>query len=209
METAKPEPQFLDLIETLSQFDSKILEVIKVVESTYQVFDELKKEWNFAAFELRESLAKSTHLRRKDFDFIVQGVFDFQDKREKEVRTNLYHYLDNQKEFSQSLKKLLIQVEKHKENQDVEDIQNETCIFVKLKEEFEIKEKIFKESIGQFKKEQEFIAEALQNFLKIQNITVKSFKETISNLLKSLVHEEKISDDKKEGEKEESLIKAA
>src|SRR3989338_3166333 len=120
MDPMSSQPQFLDLMETLSQFDSKILEVTKVVESSYQVFEELKKEWNLAAFELRENLAKSSSLRKKDFDFLVQGVFDFQEKREKEIRDKLYQYLDNQKEFSQSLKKLLIQVEQHKENKDIE-----------------------------------------------------------------------------------------
>ena len=91
------QPQFLDLIETLSQFDSKILEVTKVVESSYQVFEELKKEWNLAAIELRENLAQSSSLRKKDFDLLVQGFFDFQEKREKEIRAKLYQYLYCQK----------------------------------------------------------------------------------------------------------------
>ena len=199
------QPQFLDLMETLSQFDSKILEVTKVVESSYQVFEELKKEWNLAAFELRENLAKSSSLRKKDFDFLVQGVFDFQEKREKEIRDKLYQYLDNQKEFSQSLKKLLIQVEQHKENKDIEGVQNEANIFLKLKEEFETKEKTFKESLEEFKKEQKFIAQTLHNFLKNQNITSKGFKDTITTLLKSLTSEEKIPDEKKD-EKKESLV---
>ena len=199
------QPQFLDLIETLSQFDSKILEVTKVVESSYQVFEELKKEWNLAAFHLRENLAKSSSLRKKDFDFLVQGVFDFQEKREKEIRDKLYQYLDNQKEFSQSLKKLLIQVEQHKENKDIEGVQNEANIFLKLKEEFETKEKTFKESLEEFKKEQKFIAQTLHNFLKNQNITSKGFKDTITTLLKSLTSEEKIPDEKKD-EKKESLV---
>lgn len=186
------QPQFLDLIVSLTQFDSKILEVTKVVESSYQVFEELKKEWNLATFELRENLARSSSLRRKDFDLIVQGFFDFQEKREKEIREKLYQYLDSQKEFSQALKKLLIQVEKHKENQNIEGVQGEAATFLKLREDFETREKAFKEALEQFKKEQKFIAETLHSFLKSQNITSKSFKETITNLLTSLTNEESV-----------------
>lgn len=185
-------PQFIDLIETLSRFDSQILEVTKVVESTYQVFEELKKEWNLAALELRENLARSTSLRKKDFDLIVQGVFDFQEKREREIRSHLYQYLDNQKEFSQNLKKLLIQVEKHKDDRNIKEIHGAANSFLKLKEEFKKKEKVFRQSLEDFKKEQKFIAQTLHGFLKSQGGTSKGFKETITNLLKVLENEEKM-----------------
>ena len=44
--------------------------------------------------QLKDILAKNEHLRRKDFDNMMQGILSTQDEREKEVKNLLNSYLN-------------------------------------------------------------------------------------------------------------------
>jgi len=56
---------------------------------------------------VREILARNEHLRKKDFDNMMQGILSFQDEREREVRALLRRYLSEQREMTNALRKSL------------------------------------------------------------------------------------------------------
>ena len=57
--------------------------------------------------QLRDILTQNEHLRKKDFDRMMQAILSVQDGREKEVKDLLNTYFNEQKEMSRTLRENL------------------------------------------------------------------------------------------------------
>ena len=107
-----------NLVESaISSYEAGIQSVESILEPLRQTLEphqnpflETKQEQESINSQLRENLAKNNHLRRKDFDQMMQGVFSSQDEREKAVRNLLVNYLDEQKRLVNQLRDSLIRV---------------------------------------------------------------------------------------------------
>lgn len=82
-----------------------IFDTSNLILSNFQesIFD-TKEERGKISVQLREALAKNEHLRRKDFDNMMQGILVAQEQREKEVRNLLKDYFNQQKAMAQTLR---------------------------------------------------------------------------------------------------------
>ena len=94
----------------VSSYEARIQSVASLFDTTHQIlrgFQEslldMKQERETLNAELRESLAQNESLRRKDFNHMMQGILTAQEGREREVRTLLNRYLDEQKQMAQDL----------------------------------------------------------------------------------------------------------
>ena len=56
---------------------------------------------------LRDILTQNEHLRRKDFDLMMQGILSVQERREKEVKDLLDAYFTQQKQMARELQNTL------------------------------------------------------------------------------------------------------
>lgn len=103
--------QFLDVV---SSYESRIQSIGAIFDTTHQIFEGLqnsaldtKQEREKINTQIRDILAKNEHLRRKDFDNMMQGILSTQDEREKGVRNLLNRYLNEQREMAQTLRENL------------------------------------------------------------------------------------------------------
>ncbi|MBI5187697.1 MAG: hypothetical protein HZA07_01295 [Nitrospirae bacterium] len=101
-----------DIVENIvSSYETRIQGIEAVFDTTYQLlkgYNELSldtgQERGKVEAELRESLARNSSLRRKDFDSMMRGILSMQDEREKELRNLLKSYLNEQKGAAQALR---------------------------------------------------------------------------------------------------------
>ncbi|MBI5400410.1 hypothetical protein HZB07_07415 [Candidatus Saganbacteria bacterium] len=127
--------------------------------------------------ELRENLARNGSVRRKDFDNMMQGILSTQDKKEKEVKTLVSDYFNEQKQITQTLKEKL---EGFKESLARGDAQRVQEFQAFIKEIISGQERRREETTGklrEFQKEQEVMSEKLKELLaKGRNLRARDFK---------------------------------
>ena len=77
----------------ISSYEDRIAGVQSIFDTTHELIEgfqdsflDTKQEREKLKAELRENLAKSESLRKKDFDNMMQGILSAQEKKEKEVR---------------------------------------------------------------------------------------------------------------------------
>jgi len=95
----------------LSSYEARIQSIGSIFDTTHLILGDFREsildtrqEREKINTRLRDILAKNEHLRRKDFDNMMQGILSTQDEREKEVRNLLNSYLSEQKEMAQALR---------------------------------------------------------------------------------------------------------
>ena len=101
-----------DIVENIvSSYETRVQSIEAVFDTTYQlmkgyheIFLYTGQERGKVEAELRESLARNSSLRRKDFDSMMSGIISMQDERERELRNLLKSYLNEQKGAAQTLR---------------------------------------------------------------------------------------------------------
>ena len=151
---------------------------IKEIEVGYP-FENLMRDY----VELRENLARNGSLRRKDFDSMMQGILSTQDKKEREVKTLVNDYFNEQKQISQTLKEKL---EEFKESLARGDSQRVQEFQAFIKEILSRQEQRKEETTGKlkgFQKEQEVMSGKLKELLaKGRDLRANDFKLMLKEL---------------------------
>ena len=101
-----------DIVENMiSSYETRVQSIEAAFDTTYQfmrgyheLFLYMGQERGRVEAELRESLARNSSLRRKDFDSMMSGIISMQDERERELRNLLNSYLNEQKGVAQTLR---------------------------------------------------------------------------------------------------------
>lgn len=108
-------PEALDLKKAVedivSSYETKVESISSIFDSTPLILSnfqesilDTKEEREKINTQLRDILAKGEHLRRKDFDNMMQRILSTQEQREKEVRDLLRNYFDEQKTMARALR---------------------------------------------------------------------------------------------------------
>jgi nucleoid DNA-binding protein len=172
--------------EIISSYESRISEIADIVNSTYKILEEFKYKREEMSLEIKEQLARSESLRRKDFNIMMKEIIADQDQREKEVKQELEEYIREQKELAATLKQVLAKGESVRLD-EFKALMEGTR---KKQSEREIKTK---KMLQNFQKEQEELSLALKEMLaKGEALRIKDFKRMLRN----------IKDRQKEREKE-------
>lgn len=102
--------------EIISSYESKIRSVGSLFDTTDQLIEgcqetflDAKQDQQKIKAQVREVLARNEHLRKKDFDLMMQEILSAQEGREKEVKDLLKGYLNRQKEMANELRSSLAQ----------------------------------------------------------------------------------------------------
>ncbi len=106
------------LIDILfASYEERVSSVGTFIDTSYQIVREIqhpllatKEEQECINVELRERLARTSSLRRKDFDRMMQELLSSQREQEEEVRSLLDGYLKEQKTIVQELRDSLAHV---------------------------------------------------------------------------------------------------
>ncbi len=140
-----------------------------IVDNTYRVLDDFKDKRAKLNAELKETLARSQSLRKKDFDRIVNGILLSQEEKEKEVKQNLKNFIQEQKKEAGELRDALRKGE-------VEGMKKAQIGIEKGIAEV-------KGLLRNFCEQQKGLTEKLRELLtKRKDLKIKDFKDMIRNL---------------------------
>jgi len=192
------------LKDIVTSYDNRISEVGTVIENTYQVLEEYqndilqsKEDREKIKAQLREALTSQQHLRRKDFDQMIEkisgGITDRKEKIENNqyiIREELKGYLDKQKDIAASLRERLAVFTDHlKENESnrlvdfkiyLKDLQSQQ---EKRGEEVRKMLKSFRKELEVYKAEQILMSQTLRDLLnKGNSLRIRDFKVAISEI---------------------------
>lgn len=97
--------------DIVSSYEKKVENINTIFDSTPLILNDLqqsildrKDEREKIKTQLRDILAKGEHLRRKDFDNMMQRILQTQEQREKKVRELLKNYFNEQKAKARALR---------------------------------------------------------------------------------------------------------
>ena len=157
----------------VSSYESRVSEIADIVNSTYKILEEFKDKREKMGLELKEQLARSESLRRKDFDIMMKEIIADQDQREKEVKQKLEEYIKEQKELAAALKQVLAKGESVR-------LDEVKVLMEEIRKKQSEREIETKKMLQNFHKEQEELSSALKEMLaKGETLRIKDFKQTI------------------------------
>jgi len=103
--------------DIISSYEERIAGVQSIFDTTHQLIEgfqdsflDTKQEREKLKVELRENLAQSESLRKKDFDNMMQAILSAQEIKEKEVRDLLKNYLNEQRAMAHTLRDNLAEI---------------------------------------------------------------------------------------------------
>jgi len=171
----------------VSSYETRIQSIGTLFDATHQVLQgfhdsllDTREEREKLNGELRENLAKSKSLRRKDFDNLMESIILTQNEREKEVRNLLNSYLHGQKEMAQDLRENLEGFRDSLAKGEAQRVKT----FQEMIKEILIKQEGRKDEVTsklkEFKKEQKMLASRLKELLsKGKELRIRDFKSML------------------------------
>lgn len=93
--------------DIIALYDARIRVVGEIVEDTHKMLDGFKGKRQEMSDNLREILAKSESLRKKDFNTMMQDILLTQHKREESVKKMLADFHEEEARVAGQLRELL------------------------------------------------------------------------------------------------------
>ncbi len=189
-------PETLELENVVEDIVSSYEEKIESISSIFDTaniilnnFQETilntKEKRGEISIQLRDILAKNEHLRRKDFDNMMQGILLTQEQRRKEVGNLLKDYINGQKSMAQGLKEGLSRFKDFLAKGEAGRVK-EFQVMIKgiLVRQDERKEEVAS-NLKEFQKEQQEIARKLKELLaKGRELRIKDLKLMLKDFKK-------------------------
>lgn len=98
--------------DIIVSYEARVKIVGEIVEDTHKMLDGFKEKRQELSDNLREVLAKSESLRKKDFSAMMQDILLTQQKREENVKKMLADFREEEARVAEQLKELLKRGEK-------------------------------------------------------------------------------------------------
>lgn len=158
--------------DMLFSYDARIKGMGDLFETSHQVLQgfrdsllDTKEDRKIINNELRENLAKNESLRKRDFDNMMKGILSAQDDREKELRTLLNSYINEQKEMAQILRDSLDKLRTSVSNNEVVRINDFRDMMKDILVTQDRRKAYVTSKLKEFRKEQQETAERLKKLL--------------------------------------------
>lgn len=149
----------------------------QLIEDFQDSFIDQKQEREKANIELRENLAKNNSLRRKDFDKMLKEIIAIQDESEKEVRSMVKVYLNEQREITHSLIENLGKFKNACIRGEFQEIKKLYDLIHQINSKQEKKKDVVTSKLKEFQKEQQkFTSQIKELLIKENNCRVRDFK---------------------------------
>lgn len=192
------------LKDIVTSYDNGISEVRTIIENSYQMLEEYqndivqsKEDREKIKAQLREALTNQQHLRRKDFDQMIEkisgGITNRKEEIEKNqhiIREELRGYLDQQNDIASTLRERLSRSSDHlKENESnrlrdfkifLKDLQTQ-----QEKRGEEVRKMLdgFRKELEVYRAEQMLMSQTLRDLLsKGNSLRIRDFKVAISEI---------------------------
>jgi len=149
-----------------------------LVDSVKDSLDYLKERRLDLSSKLCEVLAKKESVRKKDYNSIMDDINMMLDEKENTAKNHFLNYIEDQKEFTQSLKDIIVNISDYSK----EDLNNKNALLkTELSEIAEIQEKRKQTVITiltNFQETHKKVMEYLESLLeKGEDITIRDIKK--------------------------------
>ena len=169
-------PEVLDLKnaaeDVISSYETRIESVEAIFDTTHQILDEFqeafldnKEDGQKINTQLRDILAHSKHLRKKDFDNMTKGALSAQEEREAEVKNLLKGYLNQQREMARTVRENLAKFKNTLAKGDVQRAKEFQEMINEILANQDARKEEVSSKLKEFQKEQQEMAKGLKALL--------------------------------------------
>lgn len=171
--------------EILDSYEKRVESVGALMRQAIEVVKNSQQQQEEKVGELRNVLAKTESLRKKDFDRMMEEMWGQRREREKEIHDTLESFLSEEKEIIDELKKKLVEAGRLMKMDD----------FTVLKERIlnpqREREKKISAILKSFHLEQEELSTALRKLLsKGERVKIRDLKDMIRGLRAHRIYKE-------------------
>ena len=148
-----------------------------LVDSVQDSLEYLKEIRAVVSSKLCDTLARKESIRKKDYNIVMDDIYRRLDEKENNAKTHFINYIEDQKEFTQSLKNIILNIA----NFSIEELADKNALLKKeLIEISELQEKR-KEAVikilSDFRDTHKKVMEYLESLLeKGENISIKDIR---------------------------------
>lgn len=180
----------LDIIES---YEKQIRIVNDILESSQDLIDSYRQHRKATSKRVRDSLARSQSLRKKDFDRMMTHVHSNHNRREEEIKIMLRNYIDQNLDLASRIRRLLQNVNSdssHNEN-EVEKLMNLRTQLEAIKKEQRKNEQEIRQLLQTYREEQEDFFEQMNGLLqKKRDIRLQELKHAVYHLSQENIENE-------------------
>lgn len=144
--------------ELVASYEARVSSVEQIIASTHEMLDAFRGQREEMRSRLREGLATTASLRKRDFDAMMHGFQSLQDERQEQVKAMLRGYLAEQRTSARALKEAVAAGDTNK----IEDVAALLRAFGAKQEE---RAQQIKGILAEFRRQQERLASALGQLL--------------------------------------------
>ncbi len=184
--------------EVLAVYEESVGTVEQIVSAPYRFIEleeeifNTRKESGQIFVTLKELLANNDSLRKKDFDCMMNRIFDAQEKRESEVRDMLRSYFDGQREMASVLREKLQVFRATLGGGNQEFIRQFRAFADNLFQEREQRKRYVEGKLHEYNQSQQEMAGALRKLLeKGKELRVRDLKNLLTEFENSRVKRKK------------------
>lgn len=143
--------------EVVACYETRISSVEQVIAATHETLEMFRDQREELRGRLREALAKTASLRRRDFDAMMRGLLALQERRQERVKGMVRLYLTEQRAAARSLGEALAGRETNMVN-----VAARLRAFGATQE---ARASEFRSALAEFRREQERVTSALDQLL--------------------------------------------
>ncbi len=160
---------------TVSSHESRILAASRILDMIHDGLENVRSLRDEMNNEIKEALAATESLRRKDFNSMIREVFAGQDERERQIRILFKTYMEKQKEAVALVKRMFSE-----RDSIVPDEFKKTILHIQLAHK-EIEEEICK-LLKDFQGEQTDIVKSIRGLFNKPEGRLPDFKEMLKSI---------------------------
>ena len=196
----------------ISSYEARIQSIGAIFDSTHQLLEgfqdgllDTRGEREKINAELRGNLAKNESLRKKDFDNMMQDILSAQDQREKQVKSLLKNYLNEQREMANALGESLGNVKDALSKGEIQRIKEFQAAVTDILAKQEQRKQEVSSELKEFQKNQQEMAKRLKELLaKGGELRIKDLKSMLAEF--KIQHKERIAQQKERKEEVQNML---
>jgi len=198
--------------DVISSYEARIQSIGAIFDSTHQLLEgfqdgllDTRGEREKINAELRENLAKNESLRKKDFDNMMQDILSAQDQREKQVKSLLKNYLNEQREMANALGESLGNVKDALSKGQAQRIKEFQATITEILAEQEQRKQKVSSELKEFQQNQQLMARRLKELLaKGRKLRIKDLKSMLAEF--KIQHKERIAQQKERKKEVQNML---
>jgi len=159
--------------EVIASYEARVSSVEQIIEATHEMLETFRSQREAMRTQLRETLARTACLRKRDFDAMMRELLARQHAREGAVKETMRDYLAEQRALAATLREAL-------DGGDAERVGSVKEVLRRIEARRQAREQQVKGLLAEYRREQEEMARALKGLLSNGgSVKIKEFKATL------------------------------